>query len=118
MRAHERGLGAVYSKWGAMPRPMANVISMTLSPTRADMVLDAVLLELARSRVTESRSVHFHDSWTEGEDVICVLNAFPGIDALVGLRRRVSAELPLEEEVDEISNFDFGDPWGDGSSPS
>ena len=51
---------------------------MTLSQTRADMVLDAVLLELPRSRVTESRSVRVHDSWTEGEDVICVLNAYRG----------------------------------------
>lgn len=37
---------------------------------------------------------------------------FPGIDALIGLRRRVSTGLPLEEEVDEIVNFQIGEPLG------
>ena len=85
---------------------------MTLSRTRAELVLDAVLLELPRSRVTESRSVRVHDSWTEGNDVIFVLYAVPGIDALIGLRRCVSTGLPLEEEVDEIVNFEIGEPLG------
>lgn len=53
-----------------------------------------------------------HDSWTEGDDVIFVLYAVPGIDALIGLRRCVSTGLPLEEEVDEIVNFEIGEPLG------
>jgi hypothetical protein len=62
--------------------------------------------------VTESQSVRVHGSWTEGDDVILVLYAFPGIDALIGLRRRVSTGLPLEEEVDEIVNVEIGEPLG------
>ena len=55
---------------------------------------------------------HLYDSWTEGDDVVFVLYAFPGIDALIGLRRRVSTGLPLEEEVDDIVNFEIGEPLG------
>jgi hypothetical protein len=62
--------------------------------------------------VTESRSVRVHDFWTEGEDVICVVYAFPGVEPLVGLRRVVSHDLPIEEKVDEIVNFEIGEPLG------
>jgi hypothetical protein len=86
--------------------------------SRVQRVLDDVLYWLPRSNVTESRSVEVEDSCAEGQDTIVVKYRFPGIPCTVGLRRHIEPDVTDEEVVEEIVNFEIGEPLGTWFDPS
>ena len=85
---------------------------MSEQQSRAERVLDGVLYWLPRSVVTESSSMEVVDSWTEGQDTICVMYRWPGAPCTVGLRRRLEPDETDDDLVDEIVNFEIGEPLG------
>jgi hypothetical protein len=51
------------------------------------------------------------DSWTEGDDVIC-LTYHNGPGPLAGLRRQIEPDVPLDEVVEEIVYLELEEPRG------
>jgi hypothetical protein len=84
------------------------------SPVQHTEHVDAIpaLAQRALSAVLEpGPSVAIVDSWTEGNDVIC-LTYRNGPGRLAGLRRQSEPDVPLDEVVQEIVYLELEEPRG------
>jgi hypothetical protein len=86
--------------------------------SRAERALAGVLYRIPRSTVTQSSWVQVVGSWTEGADTICVLYRWPGLECTLGLRRVIEPDVPLDEVVEEIVNYEIGEPLGSLFDPA
>lgn len=76
--------------------------------TPAGSVLAAVLSGLVGHRA----QVEPVASWIEGEDVLCIVYRSSYVDGIVGLRRVIELDVPLDAVVSDILEGDFGEPMG------
>jgi hypothetical protein len=92
-----------------------SVPSVGANRTLADRALRAVLDCLPHS-YTEGANVVVLDSWTEGDDIICLMYRFPWFKGVLGLRRRVEVDAEIQESLEEwageVANFEVGEPLG------
>lgn len=89
------------------------------APGWAKAALEACLLHLPVSRVTESRTVQVLDSWTEGERAFCVVYQYPYFkDGVLGIRCTFDTDMYGDEPSDpeqfgrDVADFDIGEPLG------
>jgi len=52
------------------------------------------------------------DSWTEGDDTICIVYRGWWHEGTLGLRRKIDADLPLSAVVAQILDAELGEPPG------
>lgn len=93
------------------------MVVMSEPRSKVQRVLAAVLHEMPRSTVTESSTMEVIDSWTESDDTLCVLYRWPGAPCVVGLRRQIESDVTVGDLVDEIVNFEIGEPLGSVFDP-
>jgi hypothetical protein len=51
-------------------------------------------------------------AWAEPPDIICVVYRFPGYEPAIGLRRVLDPDLPDYVLIEQIVNFEIGEPLG------
>ncbi|MFJ4551820.1 hypothetical protein ACIP4X_21810 [Streptomyces sp. NPDC088817] len=81
------------------------------TPTRAEEALAAVLAGVPRPS-EENGDLRILDSWTVGEDTICVAYQGWWEDGSIGLRRRIGDDLPVSWVVGQILDAELGEPPG------
>ncbi|MFJ6564558.1 hypothetical protein ACIQMV_32830 [Streptomyces sp. NPDC091412] len=89
------------------------------TPTRAEEALAAVLAGVPRPS-EENGDLRILDSWTVGEDTICVAYQGWWEDGTIGLRRRIDDDLPVSWVVGQILDAELGEPPGgliEGAEP-
>lgn len=87
--------------------------------TRAAEALAAVLAHVP-SPTEDNGHLRILDSWTEGEDTICVVYEGWWEEGTIGLRRRIDDDLPVSWVVGQILEAELGEPPGgmlDGVEP-
>ena len=82
-----------------------------ISETQAAQVLAAVLERLPAAD-EDNGGFHVLDSWTEGDDTICLVYRGWWHGGTLGLRRRIDADLPLDIVVGQILGAELGEPPG------
>ncbi|MFJ4513677.1 hypothetical protein [Streptomyces sp. NPDC088816] len=81
------------------------------TPTRAEEALAAVLAGVPRPS-EENGDLRILDSWTVGEDTICVAYQGWWEDGSIGLRRRIGDDLPVSWVVGQILDAELGEAPG------
>jgi len=94
-------------------------VLVVTTPTRADEALAEVL---ARIPPPDEDNGHLQilDTWSEGDDTICVVYRGWWYEGTLGLRRKIDADLPLSRVVGQILDAELGEPVGrmiDGVAP-
>jgi hypothetical protein len=79
-----------------------------MASSRAQQVLERVIREVPR--LTPATAVL--DSWTEGDDVFCLVYRQEGYDWPLGLRRHVPPEWTVDGLVQEILICELEEPLG------
>ena len=79
--------------------------------SRAAQVLEAVR-EGIEPPQAHNGYLRLLDSWTEGEDTICVVYEGWWYPGTLGLRRNVEANVPAQHVVEDILSGDLGEPLG------
>jgi hypothetical protein len=86
------------------------------SPSRAQTALERILGALSRPSERRSRLVeHIEvvDSWTEGDDVFCLIYRDPEeYDFTLGLRRTGETDWTIDGVVDQVLVGELGEPLG------
>ncbi len=82
--------------------------------SRAERVLERVLLGLRSRPATSDFMTHVERSWTDGDDVLCLVYRQPRWygDLVLGLRRVVESDWTIDGVVDEVLSGELGEPLG------
>jgi hypothetical protein len=82
-----------------------------MTSTPAARVLAAVL-EGIPAPTEDNGNFRVVDSWTEGDDFICVVYRGWWHESILGLRRRIEADVPLDDMIGKILDAELGEPPG------
>lgn len=82
--------------------------------SRAEQVLALVLTGLAARPDTSDFVTHVERSWTEGDDVLCLVYRQPRWygDLTIGLRRTVEPDWSIDGVADEVLVGELDEPLG------
>ncbi len=82
-------------------------------PTRAEQVLSGVLESIRTQDKSDWLAVDLKKSWTEGEDVFCLIYKQRSLEGMtLGLRRTVEADWTINEVLAEVVASELGEPLG------
>jgi hypothetical protein len=83
-------------------------------PTRAEQVLAGVIESIRTQDESDWLAVDLQRSWTEGDDVFCLVYQQPGAlrGMTLGLRRTVEPDWTIDEVLVEVVGSELGEPLG------